>query len=346
MGYLSVSRFHKKSIRGNTLVNIMVSLVLISILLAGVYQLYSSINNNAIQARRTNLLSLASGTGLLKMVNEISFAGSFGCFNSRNFVKTLTASAIESIPATIAGPGRFESSYSGLQVFTTATIPSADSSALNLQNDSLVNGSEILKIQYANRFAIITAVALNGNNLAVINFESPAYVIDNSGTLVKSAISKYGLDSNGSNNSLYILASCSHLDEIQGGLTGNTLTLTNQIIPISSHDSNSWQLMNMETRYYYLSTTGGVTSLYSKYLMGDGSISESQLVIYGVNSINYTFEIESNNSYQTKTLATMNNTDWKNIVQLTFNLELQAVDTQNSASPLIESLNQSIILGH
>lgn len=333
---------------GNSLISIMVGLALVSLLLYGVFQLYASINTNAAQVRKTNLLSINSGTALLKMTKEIRLAGSFGCFNSHIITKKVALGMIESIPNNITGAGRFESAFNGIKVFSSSAIPAADSGALNLTNDNLVNASEILKIQYASRQAFISSFAINGDSLAVINLESPSYALAASNNLTKSAINKYSLDFNNSSNALYLLSSCSRIDQIQGGLVGTTLTINGalQKIPLSAHDSSSWQLMNMETRYYYLATYNGIKSLYSKFLKSDGSISKSELVIRGVNKINYSFEVESAASYQNKTLINMLGSDWNNIKQLTIQLELQAIETESSPSPLIESLSQTIAIGN
>lgn len=314
---------------GFSLLSTLIAVSIGAIITAAVWQLYSTVSSSGRQVQGKNLLTERSGMAILQLTDDIKASGSFGCFNAR-----VVGGLATSLPNVVnTGDFRqFEKESGGLIAFG---LPLRTIDNMALANESIVAGTDILKLQYGTNIAFVTA-----NN--PLTFIQPSYRLIND--ISAPLAIRYGLDiSNSTINSVYVLASCSRLDQINGQIVGNTLVAGNGLLV--NHDQSSARLMNFITKYYYIARVNGITGLYSKFLLPSGSMSVSQLVIPGAVRLFTEYEVETNNNRQIKSRPAMQTGDWININQVILTLQLQSAESSALGGvPLTESITQSILL--
>ncbi|AUR53015.1 PulJ/GspJ family protein [Aquella oligotrophica] len=322
------------NVYGFSLLNTIIAVSLGAVIMAAIWQLYSTVSSTTGQARSKSLLTERSSMALLQLTDDIKASGSFGCFNGRIAGESQNLINYINIPNDFRS---YESSYGGLYAFVLP-LRNIDNT---LAGENIVAGNDILKLQYGVNSAFLTA----GNPLT---FQEPSYrlVADIANPLAN----RYALDINGSTaNSTYVLASCSRFDQITGQVNANTLPAGNNLLESSirgvRHDRDSARLMNFITKYYYIGTVNGITGLYSRFLLPTGAMSASQLVIPEAVGLTTQYEIQTNNSRQIKTRTNMLAGDWININQVILTIQLQSSESSGLGSTrLTESITQSILL--
>ncbi len=315
------------NIYGFSLLNTIIAVSLGAVIMAAIWQLYSTVSSTTGQARSKSLLTERSSMALLQLTDDIKISGSFGCFNGR--VAGKTTNLVH--PITTNDFRQYENPFGGLFAFVLP-LRNIDNT---LAGDNIVAGNDVLKLQYGVNSAFLTA----GNPLT---FAQPSYRLVTD--IATPLTNRYAFDITGSTvNSTYVLASCSRFDQITGQINANTLPAGNNLL--ANHDQTSARLMNFVTKYYYIATINGVTGLYSRFLLPSGAMSAAQLVIPEAVGLTTQYEINNNGSRQIKTRANMLNTDWININQVILTLRLQSTESSGLGStPLIESITQSILL--
>lgn len=315
------------NIYGFSLLNTIIAVSLGAVIMAAIWQLYSTVSSTTAQARSKSLLTERSSMALLQLTDDIKISGSFGCFNGR--VAGKTTNLVH--PITTNDFRQYENPFGGLFAFVLP-LRNIDNT---LAGDNIVAGNDVLKLQYGVNSAFLTA----GNPLT---FAQPSYRLVTD--IATPLANRYAFDITSSTvNSTYVLASCSRFDQITGQLNANTLPAGNNLL--ANHDQTSARLMNFVTKYYYIATINGVTGLYSRFLLPSGAMSAAQLVIPEAVGLTTQYEINNNGSRQIKTRANMLNTDWININQVILTLRLQSTESSGLGStPLIESITQSILL--
>lgn len=316
------------NIYGFSLLNTIIAVSLGAVIMAAIWQLYSTVSSTTGQARSKSLLTERSSMALLQLTDDIKISGSFGCFNGRIAGRPGVA-----LPNVINTNDfrQYERDLGGLFAFVLP-LRNIDNT---LAGDNIVAGNDVLKLQYGVNSAFLTA----GNPLT---FAQPSYRLVTD--IATPLANRYAFDITGSTvNSTYVLASCSRFDQITGQINANTLPAGNNLL--ANHDQTSARLMNFVTKYYYIATINGVTGLYSRFLLPSGAMSAAQLVIPEAVGLTTQYEINNNGSRQIKTRANMLNTDWININQVILTLRLQSTESSGLGStPLIESITQSILL--
>lgn len=315
------------NIYGFSLLNTIIAVSLGAVIMAAIWQLYSTVSSTTAQARSKSLLTERSSMALLQLTDDIKISGSFGCFNGR--IAGKTTNLVHPIPDNDFR--QYEQIYGGLFAFVLP-LRNVDNT---LAGDNIVAGNDVLKLQYGVNSAFLTA----GNPLT---FAQPSYRLVTD--IATPLANRYAFDITGSTvNSTYVLASCSRFDQIMGQINANTLPAGNNLL--ANHDQTSARLMNFVTKYYYIATINGVTGLYSRFLLPSGAMSAAQLVIPEAVGLSTQYEVNNNGSRQIKTRANMLNTDWININQVILTLRLQSTESSGLGStPLIESITQSILL--
>lgn len=315
------------NIYGFSLLNTIIAVSLGAVIMAAIWQLYSTVSSTTAQARSKSLLTERSSMALLQLTDDIKISGSFGCFNGR--VAGKTTNLVH--PITTNDFRQYENPFGGLFAFVLP-LRNIDNT---LAGDNIVAGNDVLKLQYGVNSAFLTA----GNPLT---FAQPSYRLVTD--IATPLTNRYAFDITDSTvNSTYVLASCSRFDQITGQINANTLPAGNNLL--ANHDQTSARLMNFVTKYYYIATINGVTGLYSRFLLPSGAMSAAQLVIPEAVGLTTQYEINNNGSRQIKTRANMLNTDWININQVILTLRLQSTESSGLGStPLIESITQSILL--
>lgn len=315
------------NIYGFSLLNTIIAVSLGAVIMAAIWQLYSTVSSTTAQARSKSLLTERSSMALLQLTDDIKISGSFGCFNGR--VAGKTTNLVH--PITTNDFRQYENPFGGLFAFVLP-LRNIDNT---LAGDNIVAGNDVLKLQYGVNSAFLTA----GNPLT---FAQPSYRLVTD--IATPLTNRYAFDITGSTvNSTYVLASCSRFDQVMGQINANTLPAGNNLL--ANHDQTSARLMNFVTKYYYIATINGVTGLYSRFLLPSGAMSAAQLVIPEAVGLTTQYEINNNGSRQIKTRANMLNTDWININQVILTLRLQSTESSGLGStPLIESITQSILL--
>lgn len=315
------------NIYGFSLLNTIIAVSLGAVIMAAIWQLYSTVSSTTGQARSKSLLTERSSMALLQLTDDIKISGSFGCFNGR--IAGKTTNLVHPIPDNDFR--QYERDLGGLFAFVLP-LRNIDNT---LAGDNIVAGNDVLKLQYGVNSAFLTA----GNPLT---FAQPNYRLVTD--IATPLTNRYAFDITGSTvNSTYVLASCSRFDQVMGQINANTLPAGNNLL--ANHDQTSARLMNFVTKYYYIATINGVTGLYSRFLLPSGAMSAAQLVIPEAVGLTTQYEINNNGSRQIKTRANMLNTDWIIINQVILTLRLQSTESSGLGStPLIESITQSILL--
>lgn len=316
------------NVYGFSLLNTIIAVSLGAVIMAAIWQLYSTVSSTTGQARSKSLLTERSSMALLQLTDDIKASGSFGCFNGR--IAGRPGVALPNILNT-NDFRQYERDFGGLFAFVLP-LRNIDNT---LVGENIVAGNDILKLQYGVNSAFLTA----GNPLT---FVQPSYrlVAD----IATPLANRYGVDMNGSTaNSTYVLASCSRFDQIMGQVNANTLPAGNNLL--ANHDQSSARLMNFITKYYYIGTVNGITGLYSRFLLPTGAMSVAQLVIPEAVGLTTQYEIQANNNREIKTRANMLAGDWININQVILTIQLQSTESSGlGGTRLTETITQSILL--
>lgn len=328
---------------GYTIISVMIALTVATILMMSLTSAYVGARKSAIFSDNSNIMTSRADVAMQQLQDDIARSGQYGCYNLRTQAQVAPLSF--SNHALAGTTGVVDSTFAGLRVFAAGVAPDQTAPSLAV-GGTLDAASQILKVQYGDGMAFVTVA---GNPITNVALVQPSYVsVDGAGafaTLVGRS-APYRLDVTGSSaTSLYVLASCSRLDQVRGQIAANALNvagfnISTTINPV--HDSNSLFLMNAVTRYYFIATVNGISGLYVNQLEPNGPYSGPILLLPKASNLAFTFQVTDpvTRNKSTITTAAMTAANWLNVTAVNFSFNYQSAESVTDTLPS-QPLNQT-----
>ena len=354
MTHIKNSYHQVKSLKGFTLVEIMVALVISSILMLAVIQVFSNSKRNSKVNEAVSRVQENARFAMESIITDFRKAGYVGCSsdNLNSFVDT-SGSGADDLFNLSTGTGGWEYTASSTKPNTTSTaspytIPvpfSVISAPSNWDNsaandlpaslaDKVAPGSDVIVIKWAEPVQGLTGAASNNQNNATVRTSAA-----------------HGIPPGG----IVILTNCKGGDVFMNNATADN-QLTRGVAagwePGNTNASADWsqpwkdetQLMGVESRAYYIGKgTGGGPALmrvsYKNGLSDNGtSLAVFEELVEGIENIQILFGVDSDDDSVVDTYDTAENVSHAQVISLQLGM-IVASDAESLPTAKSRTLN-------
>lgn len=275
---------YRRAVAGLSLIEVMVALLIGSLLLLGLVQVFSA-SRTAYQLSEGLARTQENARFAIDLLQrDIRMAGHFGCVNDQaHFVKGAGDPVLNFGGAPVASsPLDFSISVQGYEAPNTApgnsrTLGQAWAKpALPAAIDALgpLGGSDVIVLRYFSGQGIpVTSIATSGTH-DVLTFAADADALTTDGV---------------ADPKLFGVADCTHADVFRGNLVGKTVTSTSNTALASRYTSQpvgETMLYRADSIVYYVAQgTGNEPSLWRARADGNGDYTAREELVQGVESM-------------------------------------------------------------
>ena len=228
-----------KSQKGVGLIELMVSIALGLLIMAGVLQLFATSNTNSIASQSASRLQENLRYALARIEDDVAQSGNFGCYSS-----SFASSIVEDNQGQITPIRNMLADKSGSNDFL-GSFASGQHNIASGNADGILEGSDTLTLKYANSGSAIPITSVTNTSLT-LDVSHPSYNQLQQGQIVMA----------GDCTSSAIFIITNDLDDDDDG-TNNTNGLIQMATSGTSNDSSDHQIkLSSSLGYLYGGTTG------------------------------------------------------------------------------------------